>query len=262
MTSDKIQFSPPIIAHRGAPLAAPENTLESFIAARDAGVSWIETDVKLTSDGVPVLLHDETLDRTTSGHGPIAQMTWDEVQRLDAGGWFSPSFSGTRVTTLARTLDFCAESRLRLILELKPSPGRTQATVMVALIEAAKMWPEAVPPPVISSFDADALAISAQLRPDWPRALLLSEWSENWVETAVLTQANAVAINDELLTPERLESLQKAPVPPLAYTVNDPARAQELLKKGIRAIYSDDAIGLLKAGLGAEPARFTPFKRG
>ncbi|MDD4616668.1 MAG: glycerophosphodiester phosphodiesterase family protein [Alphaproteobacteria bacterium] len=244
--TDALEFLPPVIAHRGAPFSAPENTLESFIAAKKAGATWIEVDVKLTSDGVPVLMHDETLDRTTSGHGRIAEMSWAQVQALDAGQWFSPTFSGTRVTSLQKTLEFCALSEMRAILELKPSPGRTQATVMVTLIEAAKSWPENVPPPVISSFDRDALAIAAQLRPDWPRALLLRDWTEDWLERAVLAQSSCVAINCDLLTSERLAFIRGTPLPVLAYTINNPVRAQELLKSGIKAIYSDDAPLLLK----------------
>lgn len=247
MTLPKIDFLPPIIAHRGTPNRVPENTLESFIAARNAGIMWIETDVKLTSDGVPILLHDDTLDRTTTGHGSVADMTWSRLQTLDAGGWFAPNFAGLRVTTLAEMLNFCVTSRLRLILELKPSPGRTQATVMVAMIEAAKLWPENLPPPLISSFDKDALMIAAQLHPDWPRGLLLREWSHDWIEEAVLTQASTVAFDDALLTPERLASLQDAPLPILAYTVNDPVRAKVLFDHGIRAVYSDDAPTLQKA---------------
>jgi glycerophosphoryl diester phosphodiesterase len=246
MYSKTIEFIPPVIAHRGLPFHAPENTLESFIAARDAGAKWIETDVKLTADGIPVLMHDDTLDRTTSGHGPVSSMTWAKMQTLDAGSWFSPYFSKTRVTSLAELLAFCATSKMQLILELKPSPGRTQATVMVALIEAAKMWPEDMPPPMICSFDRDALMIAAQLQPDWPRGLFLEEWYDDWVEAAMLTQSSTVTMRVDLLTPERLALLRGAPLPILAYTINDSAQAKELLKNGIKAVYSDDAGALIK----------------
>jgi glycerophosphoryl diester phosphodiesterase len=240
-----IEFIPPVIAHRGLPFHAPENTLESFIAARDAGAKWIETDVKLTADGVPVLMHDDTLDRTTSGHGPVSAMTWEKMQNLDAGSWFSPSFARSRVTSLAELLTFCASSRMQLILELKPSPGRTQATVMVALIEAAKAWPEDMPPPMIASVDKDALMIAAELQPDWPRGLFLEEWNEDWIEAAMLTQSSTVTMREDALTPERLALVQGAPLPVLAYTINDSAKAKELFKNGIRAVFSDNAGALI-----------------
>jgi glycerophosphoryl diester phosphodiesterase len=246
MAIHKLEFIPPIIASRGAPARAPENTLESFLLAHKDGATWIETDVKLTADGIPVLMHDNTLDRTTNGHGPVAEMTWAQMRSLDAGSWFSPAFSKTRVMALAEVLAFACAANLRLILELKPSPGRTQATVMVTLIEASKLWPESLQPPLISSFDADALMIAAQLNPDWPRALMFRDWRSDWAEQVVLTQASAVAFTADLLTPDRLSVLQSSPVPIIAFIVNDPARAKELLANGVSAIYSDDAGAILK----------------
>ena len=245
MALQKIDFFPPVIAHRGAPMRAPENTIESFVSARDAGVRWVETDVTLTSDGIPVLMHDETLDRTTNGHGPISEITWEKLQQLDAGSWFSPAFAGTRVMSLTELMAFCTAARMRLVLELKPSPGRTQATVMVTLIEASKLWPETKPPPMVGSFDVDALMIAAQLRPDWPRGLFLQEWRDDWIETAFLTQASTVTMRDDMLTPERLAMVRDAPFPLLAYTINDKARMKELLKNGVKAVYTDDAATLL-----------------
>ncbi len=246
MPFQKVDFFPPIIAHRGALKLAPENSLEAFIVARDIGVKWIEADVKITSDGVPVLLHDETLDRTTNGQGLVSQTSWEKIRSLDAGSWFSPAFSKTRITSLVEILTFCAASRMRLVMELKPSPGRTQATVMVALIEASKHWPENVPPPMVASFELDALMIAAQLRPDWPRSLFFDAWDANWAEKAIMTQAAAVAFKDDSLTPEHIEILRQSTLPTLAYTVDDPARAKELIKGGIKAVFSDDVTSLIK----------------
>src|SRR6476659_2352139 len=89
-----------IVGHRGGASVAPENTLPSFEAAWAAGVAWVETDVRLTGDGVPVLLHDATLDRTTTGHGPVSAVAWEELQIVDAGARFAPEFAGTRVLRL------------------------------------------------------------------------------------------------------------------------------------------------------------------
>lgn len=247
MSPKKIEFFPPVIAHRGAPLLAPENTLHSFMSARKSGALWIEADVKLSADGIPMLMHDDTLERTTNGQGKVADMSWADMQTLDAGSWFSPEFSGAKVTSLTELLAFSCAAGMRLVLELKPSPGRTQATVMVALIEASKLWPDSLPPPLISSFDTDALMIAAQLHPDWPRSLLLNEWRGDWAELAVLTQASVISLKDELLTAERLSLLEKSPLPILAHTVNDPVRAKILMNSGIRAVYSDDAATLLKS---------------
>jgi glycerophosphoryl diester phosphodiesterase len=247
MSHAKLEFVPPVIAYRGSRAHAPENTMASFRAAHEDGARWIKTDVKLTSDGVPILMHDDTLDRTTNGRGNVADMAWAEMQDLDAGGWFSPLFKGTRIPTLAELLIFARDAHMRINLELKACPGRTQATAMVALIQAAKLWPDTAPPPLISSFDVEALAIAAQLHPEWPRGLLLDEWREDWRELASLAQATTININAEILTPERMVALRLSQKTVLVYTVNDAVQAKTLLQAGVQAIFSDNPAEILKA---------------
>src|SRR5687767_1083821 len=89
-----------IIGHRGAAKAAPENTLEGLREAKRQGAAWVEVDAKLTGDNHVILLHDDLLDRTTSGQGPAAQATLTAIRALDAGAWFSPAFAGAKVPTL------------------------------------------------------------------------------------------------------------------------------------------------------------------
>jgi glycerophosphoryl diester phosphodiesterase len=240
-------FEPPFIAHRGARARAPENTLAAFAAAREDGATWIECDIKLTSDGVPILMHDDTLDRTTNGTGAVADMNWAEMQLLDAGNWFDPSFKGTRIPSLADVLVFARSSGMRLNLELKPCPGRTQATTMVVLIEMMKLWPDMPQPPLISSLDIEALTIASRLHPDWPRGLLIDEWRDDWQEVMALTRASTLNINADLLTPERLAGLLQTGVPLLVFTVNNPTRARELLTSGVRAIFCDNPAEMLKS---------------
>ena len=247
MINNTLDFLPPVIAHRGARNRAPENTLAAFKAAWEDGAKWIETDVKLTADGIAILMHDDDLDRTTDGKGPVADMSWAEVKKLDAGGWFSPSFKHEPVARLSDLLGFASKAQMRLNLELKPCPGRTRATVMVALIEAAKLWPETAPLPLISSFDVEALTIAAQLHPEWPRGLLLDEWRNDWRELAALVQAATIHLNANILTPERIALLRETKRPILAYTVNDAAQAKMLLQNGVSAVFSDNPGEILKA---------------
>ena len=94
----------PVIGHRGAAARAPENTLAGLRRARELGAAWVEFDVMLTADRVPVLIHDETLERTTTGRGEVARHTAAEIRALDAGGWFAPEFAGERVPTLAEAV--------------------------------------------------------------------------------------------------------------------------------------------------------------
>ena len=142
---------------------------------------------------------------------------------------------------------FARDNGLRLNLELKPCSGRTRATTMVALIEATTLWPDSAPPPLISSFDIDALVIASQLHPEWPRGLLLDDWRDDWRELAVQTRASTLNFNADLLTPERLTLLKTAHLPILAYTVNDAKQAVSLLQNGVSAVFSDDPAALLPA---------------
>src|SRR5687767_14778811 len=130
-----------IVGHRGAAGVAPENTLPSFEAAWAAGVAWVETDVRLTRDGVPVLLHDASLGRTTTRHGLVRAVTWDELGGVDAGARFSAAFEGTRVPRLEELLA-AAAGRFKVLIELKAEAERPALLVerVVAAVEAAGAW--------------------------------------------------------------------------------------------------------------------------
>lgn len=245
MISPHLSFIPPVIAHRGARNKAPENTLAAFKLAKEQGAVWMETDVKLTQDGVPVLMHDDTLDRTTNGHGSVASMDWAVLQGLDAGSWFDPHFAAEPVPRMSEVLRFILEAKCRINLEIKPCPGRTKATTMVTIIEASKLLNEDSPPPLISSFDVEALVIAAQMQPEWPRGLLLEEWHENWANLVKQTGAGSINLSDESITRDRVDILLEARIPLLVYTVNDPTRVKELLHWGVRAVFSDNAAEII-----------------
>ena len=107
-----------ILAHRGASGYAPENTLAAFDLAREIGACVLETDVRMTRDGAVVLIHDEKLDRTTNGTGPVAEVNWSQLAELDAGEWFDRRFAGQRVPRLDAFLDRFAD-HVELCLEVK-----------------------------------------------------------------------------------------------------------------------------------------------
>ena len=132
---------PPVIGHRGAAGAAPENTLASIRKARELGATWIEFDVKLTKDGHPILFHDDCLERTTDGRGAVAATTLAEIRRLDAGGWFGPAFRGEPVPTLEQALALCVELRLGINVEIKPCAGREAETAQVTVATLLDVWP-------------------------------------------------------------------------------------------------------------------------
>ena len=111
------------VAHRGAGKLAPENTLAAFRLGASLGYRAFECDVKLSADGVPFLLHDATLERTTNGHGIGGEKPWQALSQLDAGGWHSRAFAGERLATLEALARFCLANRYLLNIEIKPTPG-------------------------------------------------------------------------------------------------------------------------------------------
>lgn len=240
-----LAFHPPVIAHRGASQAAPENSLAAIRAAREQGVNWLELDVKITYDGVPILMHDETLNRTTNGQGLVADKTWEEMSQLKLEKSLSTAIE--TVPHLSEALNTILQNKLSLIVELKPCPGRAKATTMVAMIEMAKIWPEGDVFPVVSSFDLESLEIAAQLEPHWPRGLLMDQWDPNWQEGVERIKASALSIEESQLTQDRVASVVSQRLPLLAYTVNDPARAKELLAWGVSAVYADNPRSILAA---------------
>src|SRR5215510_3908468 len=156
---------PRLIGHRGAKLTSPENTLGGIRQAKKEGANWVEFDVKLTADGQAVLIHDETVDRTTDGKGLVRQMTVAELRRFDAGVRFGPAWRGERIPTLVEALSLMAELDMGFNLEVKPCPGREAETARVALAELARHWPRERPVPVISSFKPAALAAAREAAP-------------------------------------------------------------------------------------------------
>ena len=246
MVISSLVFNPPVIAHRGNCAEAPENTLASLMLARAQNAPWVECDVKITSDGVPILMHDDTLDRTTDGHGKVADAMWAEVKTLDAGGWFNPRFRGERVPHLTEALRLVLDSGMRLNLELKPCPGRAKATTMVALIEASKWWAPEHAPPLLSSFSEDALMSAMQLQPQWPRSFAFDKMDQDWRGAAERIEAQALTVDEGILNRETLRSLKQTNLPILAYTVNDPARAKELINAGVSAVFSNNPHALIK----------------
>src|SRR4051812_43743701 len=123
------------VAHRGYSAVAPENTLPALAAGVLAGASFIEFDVRTTVDGVPVVIHDRTVDRTTTGSGPVWELTWADVAALDAGSWFSPAYAGLRVPLLAEVLDLLAPAdSVELLIEIKPPATAGQVQTILDMV--------------------------------------------------------------------------------------------------------------------------------
>ncbi len=153
-----------ISAHRGAGKLAPENTLAAFRHGASFGYRMFEFDVKLSADGKPVLMHDATLDRTTSGKGRVDALTLGELAALDAGGWHSPAYAGEPVPTLAAIARYTRANGFHVNIEIKPVPGTEWRTGAAVAIDALSLWHGADVPPLLSSFSEEALDAARQSR--------------------------------------------------------------------------------------------------
>ncbi|MBU2531987.1 MAG: hypothetical protein KKB37_04570 [Alphaproteobacteria bacterium] len=153
-----------IIAHRGHSAGAPEQTMEAFERAVALGAEIIEADVQLSRDGVLVLMHDETLDRTTSGQGPVIAMDWADIARLDAGSWFSPAFAGARVPALEELFAFAEQNGISLCLEAKEQAGVEKGRVAQRVADRiARRGRLALD--IVNAFDHGVLAAAAAAVP-------------------------------------------------------------------------------------------------
>jgi glycerophosphoryl diester phosphodiesterase len=227
------------IAHRGAGKLAPENTLAAFRLGASHGYRAFECDVKLSADGVPFLLHDATLQRTTPERGNAGDRPWAELSRIDAGAWHSGGFAGETIPGLEAIARYCLHNGFALNIEIKPTPGVEAETGRIVAHEAARLWSGAALPPLLSSFGADALAAAQQAEPSLPRALLLDALRSGWFDEAQSLGCVAVVTNYALLDAALIDRIHAGGMRALCYTVNDPATAQRLLRIGIDGIITD-----------------------
>lgn len=221
---------PKVIGHRGAGAHAPENTLASFAKAADLGCAMVEFDVRLSADGVPIVFHDDRLERCTDGRGPVGRLTLGQLRQLDAGG-------GQTIPTLAEVLALCGARGLAVNMEIKPDRGTGAATAQAALAVARQVWRGA--PPLVSSFDRDALAAARDGAAEWPRALLVERVPAGWPDLVARFGCCAVAAHHRALPQAIVAQLNAAGLAVLAYTVNRPGRARTLWKRGVAAVFCD-----------------------
>ena len=230
---------PKIIGHRGAAGYSPENTLEGIHTAADMGIEWVELDVKLTKDEVPIIFHDDTLDRTTCGSGNVADKTYKELCELDCGSWYGESFVGAKIPTLENVVDVLIERNLGLNLEIKPCPGKEKLTAEVVLDLLSTIWDDH-DRLLISSFQHVSLETALEIAEDWHRGLLLpQDMPENWEELIQYLHVSAVNVNAETITRDEVETIMDMEKPILAYTVNEPDRARVLQSWGVDGFFSD-----------------------
>jgi glycerophosphoryl diester phosphodiesterase len=230
------------VAHRGAGKLAPENTLAAFRRGASHGYRLFECDVKLSADGVPFLLHDDTLERTTNGQGVAGEHTWEVLSKLDAGRWHSPEFAGETLPSLESIARYCLDHGYFLNIEIKPTPGLESHTGTVVAIEAARLWKDAAVPPIpplLTSFQPLALEAARAAQPQLPRGLLLDELRAGWLDTARQLECVAIVCHHNLWNSDTVSQAKKAGFRLLSYTVNDQTNARRLIDLGTDGIITD-----------------------
>jgi glycerophosphoryl diester phosphodiesterase len=227
------------IAHRGAGKLAPENTLAAFRVGAAHGCRAFECDVKLSADGVPFLLHDGTLERTTNAQGNAGTRTWAELSRLDAGGWHGPAFAGEPPPSLQAIATYLIANGFALDLEIKPSPGTERRTGEAVAAEVERLWHGQAQRPLLSSFQPEALAGARAVAPQLERALLLDRLPDDPVAAARALGCVALITEHRLMSAGLRQRVHGAGLRALVYTVNDAAVAGALIASGVDGIVTD-----------------------
>jgi glycerophosphoryl diester phosphodiesterase len=229
------------IAHRGAGKLAPENTLAAFRLGASHGYRCFECDVKIASDDQPFLLHDADLVRTTSGQGVAGTQPWAQLAQLDAGGWHSQAYAGEPMPTLERIARFIQHNRFTLNIEIKPNPGTGLHTGRVVAAQAQALWPLDGPhiPPLLSSFDTQALQGAREVAPALARALLLDSWWPDWADAAKQLGCVAIVCNHRILDAAAMAHARGVVERVLVYTVNLDADVARMRAVGVDGVITD-----------------------
>jgi glycerophosphoryl diester phosphodiesterase len=242
---------PRFLAHRGGGKLAPENTIAGLQCGLEYGFRAVEFDVMLARDGVPVVMHDPHLGRTVAGAGNVFDYDAVELVAMDAGSWFGARFKDEPVPLFTEYVDFCRANGIWMNIEIKPADGFEEETGrVVANLTRAIFGPEIAQDdpalvPLLSSFSTVALAAAQLVAPDLPRALLLDELAPDWLAQARALEAVAIHTNHKHLTRPLAQRIKDAGFGLFCYTVNDPARATELVSWGVDGMCTDriDLIG-------------------
>lgn len=224
---------PKVIGHRGAAAYAPENTLASFREARRRGATWVEIDVKLTADGVPIVMHDDSLMRTTGIDRLVAA-----TPRADLPA---------EVPTFEEAIACFAELGLGCNVEIKPCVGREQETARVTVETLRRAWPAQLPPPLLSSFRRASLVAAREAAPEFARAILLGKIDENWQARAEEVGAAGVNTDGTKLTAVQAVEIRKAGYALSVYTIDDGDVARALIGMGVDCVITDAPDVILAA---------------
>jgi glycerophosphoryl diester phosphodiesterase len=223
-----------IIGHRGASAEAPENTLAAFRRAAELGAAGFETDLRVTSDGEFLLLHDARVNRTTDGRGQVDELPLAALRRLDAGSWFDKKFAGERIPTLDEALGLAGELGLRIYLEVKaPLSGSLPRALAERLRNTGRL--DRV---VVLAFDGATIAAVREAEPGLETALL-TDRARGAVKQAQRAGAKQLAPRHTRATPRLVRQAREAGLGVVVWTVNRRSEMRRMLSIGVDGIMTD-----------------------
>ncbi|MET3576949.1 glycerophosphodiester phosphodiesterase [Bhargavaea ullalensis] len=226
-----------IFAHRGASGSCPENTMAAFRKTAGLAITGVEFDVHLTADGEPVVIHDETVDRTTDGNGMVKDLTLSEIKKLDAGSWFSREFEGERIPTLMEVLALFEHTPHRLNIELKsdvfPYPGMREK--VIAAVREFGLEQRVI----LSSFDHETIREAKREAPEIETGVLFMEILADGPGYAASIGGDALhsAIPYAVRESGQRAAAEGAVI--RVFTVNSREHAEMVRRSGARAIFTD-----------------------
>ena len=229
---------PKIVAHRGGGALAPENTLGAIRLGASMGFKAVEFDVMLAGDGTPVIIHDETVDRTTDGRGEVSKMSFSELSRFK-------NKNNERIPKYEEAVALCRELGICANVEIKPAKGHERKTGEAVARMTRELWRGAPLAPLLSSFSIDALAAARAVAPELARGYLVEKIPSDWHDTMKRLACVALHCNFKSLNPELATEIHGAGYSILLWTVNDPADGRRLLGMGADCLVTDalDRIG-------------------
>ncbi|WP_342028666.1 glycerophosphodiester phosphodiesterase [Oceanobacillus limi] len=226
-----------VIAHRGASKYAPENTLPAFKLAEDMGAEGIETDIQLTKDNVPVLIHDENVKRTTNGTGLVKDYTFHQLKQLDAGSWYSQTYSGVSILSLEEFLQWAVYKPLYLNIELKNN--KIEYKNIESIVFEMLQHFQLVNRSTISTFNPNSIKRMKKFRSEVEIAFLTSRRYKNVVQLTKEIGGNALHVKYRLLQQRLVEKCHQENMAIRVYTINKAPRMINCIKQGCDGIITD-----------------------
>lgn len=230
---------PRIFAHRCGGVLAPENSLAALRAAHAQGCRAVEFDVMLTASGVPVVIHDETLDRTTLHTGRVCELQDEELATVRINRGWGSRFVDELLPTFAQVAELSLQLGLTANIEIKPAGGYEMQTGRVVAGYAARFWQRHRPPPLLSSFSTCALEAARTAAQQLPRGWLVDQLPADWLAYAQALGVVSIHVNVRHLTRDQVQAIKRAGFWLVVYTENTLEQAGHWLAEGVDAVITD-----------------------